>query len=235
MTPTDAAARTERRILTAMEHLWVDGEVYELRIIRKGKPIISGYYNDLQAFAADAAQLDGTEGVTGIYWTINAVDPRLFERAPNRIRDYTPKGEATADTDIVRRRFLPLDIDSVRDVNPASHEEHCEAVALQGRIADSDFMSALGFPAPIEMDSGNGAYLLYPLDLPNTEETRDMIKGCLEALASKFDTEAARVDTSVHNASRIMRVPGTLNSKGTETEERYHRRCLLTVVPGVTL
>lgn len=219
-------------IYRAIRHLWTPGEVYELRILPPGGETASGYYNAAFRFAQDAASWDGK---AGIYWTINPVDPALLARAENKLRKRTSKGEATTDADIIRRRFLPLDIDPVRDVSPATHREHCEALALQGRIADSDFMASLGFARPVEMDSGNGAYLLYPIDLPNDTAARGMIKRCLEALASRFNCDRAHVDTSVYNASRIMRVPGTLNCKGTPTPDRPYRRALLTTVPGVTL
>jgi hypothetical protein len=230
-------AATERRILISMSMLWQIGEVYELRILRPGREVLSGYYNDPLTFARDAAQWDGR--AIGIYWTINPCKPDLLARAENRLREHTPIGEATSDKDIVRRRFLPLDLDPVRaathESDPATHQEHCEALALQGRIADSDFMSRLGFPRPIEMDSGNGAYLLYPIDLPNDDASKTTIKRCLEALARRFNCDRARVDTSVYNASRIMRVPGTLNCKGTPALDRPHRRTLLTIVPGAVL
>ena len=85
------------------------------------------------------------------------------------------------------------------------------------------------------MDSGNGAYLLYPVDLDNDDPTRGVIRRCLEAVAGRFEFPMGRAWTSVYNASGIMRVPGTLNCKGTATPDRPYRRTLLTVVPGAVL
>jgi hypothetical protein len=96
-------------------------------------------------------------------------------------------------------------------------------------------MAGLGLLPPLEMDSGNGAYLLYPIDVPNDEESTKLMRRCLESVACKFDTEKARVDRSTFNASRILRVPGTLNCKGDPTPERPHRRAILTSVPGMEL
>jgi hypothetical protein len=217
-----------------MTHLWPQQGAVELRILGSNKGVISGYYDNLPAFARDAGVWSGK--ASGVYWTINPCNPALLARANNRLREYVPRGETTSDADIIRRRFLPVDIDPTRPAGvSATHEEHCEALALQGRIADSDFMAALSLRPPFEMDSGNGAYLLYPIDLPNDDTSREIIKRCLEALADKFDADRARVDTSTYNASRILRVPGTLNCKGDPTTERPHRRALLTVAPGVQL
>lgn len=229
-------SKSEQRILSAMSHLWPQEQegVVELRILGSGRGTISGYYGNLQAFARDAALWSGK--AAGVYWTINPCNPALLARANNRLREYVRMGETTSDRDIIRLRYLPIDIDPVRPAGvSATHEEHCEALALQGRIADSDLMAAEGFPQPIEMDSGNGAYLLYPIDLPNDEPSIGMIRDCLKALAHKFNCAEAVVDTSTYNPSRILRVPGTLNCKGDPTPERPHKRAILTIAPGVQL
>jgi hypothetical protein len=74
-------------------------------------------------------------------------------------------------------------------------------------------------------DSGNGWHLLYPLDLPNDKQTKEVVKGVLDGLASMFDDEKVKIDTAVHNASRITRLYGTMNRKGDEDTTHYpHRR-----------
>jgi hypothetical protein len=81
------------------------------------------------------------------------------------------------------------------------------------------------------MDSGTGAYLLYAVDLPNDDTSRDLIKGLLDRLARRFDDAATTIDTGVFNAARIMRTPGTLNAKGDNKTDRPHRRARLVSVP----
>jgi hypothetical protein len=74
-------------------------------------------------------------------------------------------------------------------------------------------------------DSGNGWHLLYPLDLPNDKQTKEVVKGVLDGLASMFDDEKVKIDTAVANASRITRLYGTMNRKGDEDTTHYpHRR-----------
>jgi hypothetical protein len=227
---TDCTA-VERRVLSDMAHLWLPGSVYELRILGGGRGVVSGYFDDAEAFAKAATSWSGKANV---FWTINPVRPDLLGRAANRLREFTRGNETTSDADIVRRRWLPIDIDPIRPAGvAATHREHCLALAMVGRIAD--FMASKGFPEPVEMDSGNGGYLLYPESLPNNEEARPVVKRCLQALSSKFDSATARVDTSTYNASRIMRVPGTLNCKGDPTLERPHRLAILTSYPKVQL
>jgi hypothetical protein len=79
--------------------------------------------------------------------------------------------------------------------------------------------------------SGNGAYLLYRVDLPNDGNTTKLIKGVLHGLAERFDQgEELRIDTSTFNASRIAKCLGTMVRKGDDLrsvpgiEDRPHRR-----------
>jgi len=72
--------------------------------------------------------------------------------------------------------------------------------------------------------SGNGFYLLYAIDRPNDDAATALIKRVLEGLAARFDTAAAHIDTSVHNAARIMGLVGTTKVKGDSLPDRPHRR-----------
>jgi hypothetical protein len=72
-------------------------------------------------------------------------------------------------------------------------------------------------------DSGNGSHLLYQVNLPNDEASRDLLKHCLEALAQRFNTAAVLVDLTTFNAARIWKVYGTLVCKGDPLPDRPHR------------
>jgi len=80
-------------------------------------------------------------------------------------------------------------------------------------------------------DSGNGAHLLYAVDLPNDAESLQLVKGVLESLSFKFSDERVKIDTSVCNASRISKLYGTTARKGDSTEARPHRPSRLLKVP----
>jgi replicative DNA helicase len=73
------------------------------------------------------------------------------------------------------------------------------------------------------MDSGNGAYLLFKVDLPNDDASTNLVKRCLQALDLRFSDPIVTIDTAVHNAARLLRVPGTLNAKGDDMPDRPHR------------
>jgi hypothetical protein len=74
--------------------------------------------------------------------------------------------------------------------------------------------------------SGNGAHALLRLpDYDPTEAPR--LKRLGNALSAKFSDTLVGIDRTVFNPSRIWRVYGTLNLKGTNTPDRPHRRAQL--------
>lgn len=203
------------------------GTVVEVRIPDAGRfRTVSGYFDDLDQLQSAVANYDGR--VPGIYFTMNPVNPALLARAVNRLKQYAKL--TTSDPDIERRRWVMIDLDPERPAGIGStDDEHAAALAMADKI--SAYLDEQGWPAPARMDSGNGAYLLYPIDLPNDDPSRELIKRLLERLAERFNDGAVKVDTSVHNAARIVRVPGTVNAKGDGTDDRPHRRARLFQVP----
>lgn len=127
------------------------------------------------------------------------------------------------DTDIIYRDLLLIDIDRLGDTSqPASQEELDEAEALATVVATT--LSDRGWPKPIWVMSGNGFHLYFVLeDVPNDEESTALIRDTLLNLAEQFNTATVGIDTTVSNASRITKVPGTIMRKGIETADRPYR------------
>lgn len=146
----------------------------------------------------------------------------------NPARDGFGSGSAT-DSDISRRRWLLVDLDPAKAPGfrdqPATDDEHSEALETGRRVAE--FLTARGWPDPVVIDSGNGCHLLYRIDLPNDPESKGLVGGVLATLGNRWPA----VDTKVHNASRIARLPGTWNRKGTDSPDRPHRICRVLSVP----
>ena len=82
-----------------------------------------------------------------------------------------------------------------------------------------DHLRGEGWPEPVVGDSGNGAPLLYRVDLPNDPESSELVKGVLEALDFGFSDGAVEVDTAVANAARIWKPYGTTARKGDHTKK----------------
>ena len=186
----------------------------------------SGYFEAPEKLVEAAA---AWEGKANVYITINATDPALLARADNRI--VAPAQSTTADAEIARRTWLFLDIDSVRPSGiSATEAELAEAEKVLNAV--TGYLADLGWPSPVSCLSGNGYYALFPIELPNTAETRTTVQKVLETLATRFNTAAATIDTTVANASRIACLIGTTKRKGDPTAERPHRRSRLLNVPA---
>jgi hypothetical protein len=212
-------------IREALDVLFEPDHVAELRAF-KGKRTASGYFDDHDALAREAERLDKER--YQVYVTLNEVNPDLLARAANRVKEY-PKS-TTSDNDIVWRRWLPLDFDPVRPSDVSSTEEEKKAAELRAREV-REYLREQSWPDPVVGDSGNGFHLLFRIDLPNTQESRDLVKSVLEALAFRFDDERVKVDTGVHNAARIWKLYGTVARKGDFVQNRPHRRSTVLRVP----
>ncbi|QJX63798.1 hypothetical protein HLK66_20565 [Niallia circulans] len=217
MTHTEAKA-TEKMIMEFLSMLKQDGEVTELRILKTAKGTVSGYFNDYQELADVAVEYDGK--VPAIYFTLNPTKTDLLSRAANRIVQRAKN--TTADADIECRHWFPIDFDPIRPAGISSTDEEHRAALIMAKEVQQ-FLSERGWSEPIVADSGNGAHLLYPIDLPNDDESTMLVKTALEALDFQFSNESVNVDKGVFNAARIWKLYGTMACKGDHTEERPHR------------
>lgn len=202
----------DRKVFEALKSLALQGEgVCELRHL--AKPVASGFFDD----PAEAAKAAPAENV---YYSLNPICQLPFLDAPNEIK---PRGRGATDKDVLCRVWLPIDVDPIRPADcPSTDAEHEAVLARAADIRDW-LCEKHAWPWPVEIDSGNGAHLMYRIDLPNDPESKSLIRNVLARLSERFSDSVCKVDTSVYNASRIMRLPGTRNRKGQATEERPHR------------
>ena len=204
--------------------LWFQaGDVFEVRVLDavsadyRREHIESGYF-DYEHISAVPEALKRLLSFRGVYVTVNPVNPDLLARAVNRLRP-AGRNPTTADTDIVRRRWLLIDCDPRRASGvSSSNSEHESALAKAREIRDG--LSSLGWPDPIMTDSGNGAQLMYRIELP--ADDGELVRRVIGEIA-KASSEQVAIDTSVHNPARIWRLPGTMNCKGDSIPERPHR------------
>lgn len=204
--------------------IWRPGDVREVRLPMGGRTD-SGYFDDPSALAAAVQRVDGRENV---YLTINPVNPALLARSANRISQRARS--TTSDADVVSRRWLPVDIDPVRPSGiSASEGERLAALGVARSVWA--YLRGLGWPEPITAMSGNGYWLLYPVELDNDAPSKELVEGVLRHLSRRFSTPAVSIDTTVANAARIAPLIGTLKVKGDATPERPHRRSAIVRSP----
>ena len=217
-------------VASVIELIAGPGQVVEIRALAENATH-SGYFTDFAALAQFAGALDADPAVHGIYVTLNRVNPSLLSRRANRIKmRLTRTDTTTSDAEIIRRRWFPVDIDPVRPSGvSSSNAEHEAAFAVAERVAS--WLGSLGFPEPVRADSGNGAHLLYRIDLPNDAASLALVKRGLFVLDAVFSDESATVDAANSNAGRIWKLYGTVARKGDNTAERPHRRSRVLSVP----
>lgn len=145
-----------------------------------------------------------------IYTTLNSIKPDFC-------------GNAAKDQDVQSRRLLLIDIDRSGDTKqPATEGEVEHAKSLAQEV--STYLGTLGWPDPTRMMSGNGVHLYYRLaDLENNTSSKALIKRTLINLAGRFNMLESNIDTTVFNASRITKVPGTISRKGVNSDDRPYR------------
>lgn len=144
------------------------------------------------------------------YWVLN---PTSLPPAP-----MADNAAGTKETDVPRRRFFLLDFDPRRKEKIATDAQY--AAALTQAKAAREFM---GWDGVLMASSGNGVHLLVPVDLPNDEPSKELIKRTQKAIAQKFSTAEVEIECFA-DAARLVRAYGTLNKKGPETADLKWRR-----------
>lgn len=220
-------------------------EVFEIRLINPGsavsphwqgrayggaggKAIVAGWFRD----QAKAAAVLGEVRAEGVYVTLNPCQEALLARVHERLQANAKP--TTGDADIAARRNLLLDFDPIRPTGISATDQEHETAILFARQVTAD-LAAAGWPAPLVADSGNGAHLVYAVELPNTPEAAALVKGCLGALAQRYAPGLAAagldLDQTVFNAARISKVYGTRTGKGDNLPERPHRYAKILELP----
>ncbi len=209
----------ETEVRKAIQQFHPDGELYEVRIIHanKKKPI-SGFFKDADKLMEAFKTVDLRN--CNVYFTLNQIDEDLYSRSQHD--KFVLGGSGVEDPDVIGVKWLFVDLDPKRKTGISSTEEELrQAYEVAGRIYK--FLKDYGFEEPIKGVSGNGAHLLYRINLKNTEENKELLKKCLQALSMMFDTDVIEVDTGIFNPSRVCKLYGTLAQKGANTEKRPHR------------
>ncbi len=224
----------EKTILDNLNILFSPGDTIEIRILNKFQTVF-GYFRNFSEAARQVYRYDESGEYTGIYVTLNQVSPDLYYLSPDKIQR-AGKSDTTSDIDIIRRVWLLIDADPERISGiPATDAEKAHALDVITRC--KAYLDYSGFSEPLFGDSGNGYHLLYRIDLPNDEASKELIKNLLLSLNDKFELKnkekkvLCSIDTGVFNASRISKLYGTIARKGGNTQDRPHRRSSIISVP----
>lgn len=204
------------KIIESLNKLRKKDEVIEVRAFVENGKKLSGYFDNVHDLAKNVSDIRGNASV---YVTLNPVNAALKARSYNRL---SQAKQTTSDHDIVERTYLFIDVDPVRPSGISSSDEEHEG-AIKTAKAIRKFLLDHGWPKPVLADSGNGAHLLYAINLPNDTDSTELVKNVLTALDFKFSRKSQQVDCTTFNASRLIKLYGTKSSKGDHTPERPHR------------
>jgi hypothetical protein len=227
---TQPVAPDRDQIRRTIEALHASDAVIELRALHtKGrKRTDAGYFDAAHRDQLiDAAVELNSEGAA-VYVVMNPLDPQLLARHANRVQNFA---QATAtDANVTRRHWLLIDVDPQRPKDTSATAEQLAAATERARNVYTH-LATQGWPRPVVAESGNGMHLLYRIEFPNDETSRDLVKACLEALAEKFDNDSVKIDRSVYNAARIVKLHGTVANKGDNLPSAPWRLSQLKDVP----
>lgn len=221
----------DTEILRALELLFQPGDVFETRVLDAERasyrhPHAESGYFDYEHRADVPRALAQIATAAGVYVTINPVAPALLARSANRLNT-ARRNETTGNADILHRRWLFIDIDPVRPAGISATDAE-KSLAFDRTMEVREGLASMGWPQPVVVDSGNGCYLLYRIDLPGDDG--GLVQRCLRALQPLSDGKV-HIDLSVANAARICRLPGTWNRKGDDMPDRPHRLAAILDAP----
>ena len=208
-------------------------KLVEIRLL--GKNTYSGYFTNIDTLIAQLRPLlDHNNyqyyGAMQAYFTLNEVNDDLYSREQRDVFVKKPKS-TTTDGDIVRRRFVLIDLDPQRSAGISASNEEFEKAHMKC-VDVYKYLLANGFKEPIITVSGNGYHCYVPCDMPNDDEHNELIKKFLQSLSNIFGGDDVEVDEKVFNPARIDKLIGTWAKKGADCKERPWRISKILKVPS---
>lgn len=210
-----------------------NNKLVEIRLL--GKTTFSGYFKNVDKMIDGLRPLlDHNSyqyyGAMQAYFTLNEINDDLYSREQHDVFIKKPKS-TTTDGDVVRRRFVLIDLDPSRSAGISASDEEFEKAHLKA-VALYRYLLGIGFKEPMITTSGNGYHLYVPCDMPNDESHNELIKRFLQSLGKMFSDNEVEIDEKVFNPARIDKLIGTWAKKGSDTKERKWRIAKIVKVPS---
>ena len=179
-------------VARAISVLQAPGGVFEVRVLGTAKKdVLSGYFRDTTTLLNAFENIDLRR--RNVYITLGEVKEECFSRAQSERFLQSP--QTSSDTEILRYRWLFIDLDPSRTAGVSSSEQELGyAKDLAEKVYA--YMKDIGFQEPVRALSGNGYHLLYRIDIVNDEAGRKLVEKCLKVLSSMFDSDKVKIDTT---------------------------------------
>ena len=150
----------------------------------------------------------------GCYATLN---PCKLDNPVDEVEPGWKVSGQLSDKQIGRRYHILIDFDRESETTSGPATSTQMEAAKTAAVTATDLLAEL-MPechTGAIISTGNGSGIWLPCNLANDEQAKTLVKRLLEYTGSlPFVAESGmKVDTSVSNASRVARIPGTLNTK----------------------
>ena len=231
--PSQDKTNATKRITDSLKLFIESDRVTELRALKvpSGKYTTTriGFFdgNHLSEMAEQAERLSDS-GATGVYFTMNPLNRDCLAVCNNRMRK-ADHGDCASDADVLTRRAILIDADPKRRSKISATDAE-KAFALETMTTVNEHLNRVGLIGGVIVDSGNGYHRYLWVDIPR--EDADLVRCFLQCLDEQFRTEQVGIDISVHNPSRITKIPGTWARKGENLPDRPHRQSSIVEVLG---
>lgn len=189
---------------------------FEIRVIntRPGGPAnlryrtYSGFFDRVEPAVNAVCRISGSDAA-GVYVTLNPLSCYVLNWNDNVLTKSIASG---GDTDVTGIRFLFLDFDPERPRFTCATAAENQAARRRANEVTHVLMNQFGFPLPAWAgSSGSGTVALWRVNLAAEESV--LLRRALEALSACYSDSEVKIDTGVHNPSRLVRVAGTINAK----------------------
>ena len=194
------------------------------------KPLIHGYFTDKDALEAALSEIQEDRTLYFVAHKFINID-----FVPVNSFGSIEKGQGIKDENIEKLRYFILDIDPVnsteivdgkkvkRNLTAKENQEILNAtLELRSNLLNEGF-SNIGV-----INSGNGAYLVFNFNgAKKNDDVMDMLKSFAGILDRRYSLSIAKIDTSVIKATQCFKLPGTLSTKGTPTEDNPFRHAVI--------
>ncbi len=197
---------------------------------------LRGFFDDPDKAIAEISKFDQDDRTIGIFVVLNEIDRQAIEAKKTKIDNKIGSGKATRDQDILRRCWLPIDIDPVRPAGIMATDEEKQAAKKAITWINNLLTSDHDWPDPVVVDSGNGYHDLFRVDLPNDSNSKQQIRNFFQALNRLLPDDLrglAKVDERPHNASRVLKLPSTVVRKQASEGRPWRRSRILYEPEGI--
>ena len=204
-----------------------NNNLVEMRLIGANKTA-SGYFSDVDTLIREIAPYTAKD--YNIYWTVNPPKPECYGREQKDRIVEKPKN-TTKDNEILCRDWVLIDVDCNRIAGVNATSKEAQYAYAKAEQVES-FLVSQGFNRPVKVFSGSGIHLYLKCALLCNESNDSLIRDFLLALGMLFDDANCKIDSVVFNNSRISRLMGTWNRKGSkDSKERPQRICRFLNIP----